>query len=98
MSYWVFFPRKTNSKKAIKGKQVMPVLPATPCLSRLNVCYSSQQSFFISEIRKDGNKLELWLSTRVANQKLEIYIRSINRKLYFRLTKEYMSILIAYRV
>lgn len=39
----VLFPEKANSKQAIKGKQVvMPVLPATPCLSQLNVCYSNR--------------------------------------------------------
>lgn len=67
----------------------MPVLPATPRLSRLNVCYSNQQSLLMEEIRKDGNKLQLWLSARVAKQKLEIYIGSINSKLCSRLTKEY---------
>lgn len=67
----------------------MPVLPATPRLSRLNVCYSNQQSLLMEEIRKDGNKLQLWLSARVAKQKLEIYIRNINSKLCSRLTKEY---------
>lgn len=42
-----FVPRKTNSKKAIKDKRVMPVLSATPRLSRLNVCYSNQQSLLM---------------------------------------------------
>lgn len=45
----------------------MPVLPATPRLSRLNVCYSNQQSLLIEEIRKDGNTLEA-LASRQSGQ------------------------------